>query len=78
MKKGILFILVLFYSGTLFADSMRCGRQVVKDGDSVNTLTKKCGKPRARYKKYEEANNQGRKNNKGSRTGCMSVVARKT
>lgn len=32
----------------LFADSMRCGRKVVRSGDSPATLLQHCGEPRYR------------------------------
>ena len=38
----------------LAADSMRCGRKVVRDGDSPATLLQHCGEPRYRGSAYAE------------------------
>jgi hypothetical protein len=34
------------------ADSMRCGRSLLKTGDSVSTLRSRCGEPQSRDKGY--------------------------
>ncbi len=52
-------VLVLL-SGTLSADSFRCGRKLVKDGDTSNTLIEKCGKPVRKYNSKETVNDRGR------------------
>lgn len=47
----------------LFADSMRCGRKVVRDGDSPATLLEYCGEPKYRGKGYAEVETRdGRRN----------------
>jgi hypothetical protein len=38
----------------LFADSMRCGRKVVRSGDSPATLLRHCGEPRYRGHSHAE------------------------
>ena len=37
---------VLLISADTFADSYRCGRKIVRDGDSVSRLIEICGEPR--------------------------------
>lgn len=44
---------------TAQADSIRCGRAVVKVGDSINTLIKKCGKPADKYSSRIAINDNG-------------------
>ena len=43
-----LFTILLYLPSQLLADSYRCGRKLVKTGDSVGTLVKKCGQPSAK------------------------------
>ncbi len=38
---------------TATADSFRCGRKVIRTGDSPGDLLEKCGKPRHKDKGYE-------------------------
>jgi hypothetical protein len=38
--------------GQLAADSMRCGRVLLKTGDSVSTLRSRCGEPNGRDSGY--------------------------
>ncbi len=52
-------IAVCFYTN-VYADSIRCGRAVVKVGDSTNTLLKKCGKPSDRFSSRAAINDNGR------------------
>ena len=57
--------LILFSLGPaeLFADSFRCGRKVVRTGDSSSVLLQKCGEPRFKDRTYEEVKlSDGRKN----------------
>lgn len=47
----------------LAADSMRCGRKVVRSGDSPATLLEHCGEPKYRGRGYAEVNTKdGRRN----------------
>jgi len=50
-------------SSSISADSIRCGRKVVKTGDSSNTLIKKCGKPVRKFSSKERINNGGNRSN---------------
>lgn len=43
----------------LYADSIRCGRAVVKVGDSTNILLKKCGKPSNKFSSRVAINDNG-------------------
>jgi hypothetical protein len=43
------------------ADSFRCGRVLVKAGESSNALIKKCGKPDRRYSSKESVRDSGRR-----------------
>jgi len=54
------FLLIMLLSNSVPADSFRCGRSVVKVGDSVNVLTRKCGTPQRKYSSKETVNDQGR------------------
>jgi|GEM_PF-1593712 len=49
VKCGIVSAFVVCLSRDAFADSIRCGRAVVKVGDSTNVLLKKCGKPTVKF-----------------------------
>lgn len=52
----------------LQADSFRCGRKVVRTGDSSSLLLKKCGEPLSRDRAYEQVKlKEGRKNIKVER-----------
>jgi len=44
---------------TAFADSFRCGRKVVRTGDSPADLLRICGKPRYKDRGYEQIRGQG-------------------
>lgn len=44
---------------TAFADSFRCGRKVVRTGDSPADLLRICGKPRYKDRGYENIRSQG-------------------
>jgi hypothetical protein len=47
----------------LFADSFRCGRKVVRTGDSSGVLLQKCGEPRFKDRTYQAVKlKDGRKN----------------
>jgi len=43
----------------LAADSFRCGRNVVRTGDSTSLLLEKCGEPRFRDRSYESVRLDG-------------------
>ncbi len=60
MNKLILLIVFLMLSGIASADSFRCGRKVVKVGDSSNALIKKCGDPVRKYSSKEIVTEDGR------------------
>lgn len=59
--RGLLYILVLiFLSWNVSADSFRCGRKIVKTGDTVNVLMKKCGKPQRKFSSRTTIHENGR------------------
>ncbi len=59
MHKLILGITFLLLSGSVVADSFRCGRSLVKVGESINALIKKCGNPVRKYSSKETVNDRG-------------------
>ena len=63
MRKYILFTVILLFASDSFAGSIRCGRKIVKRGDSGNTLIKKCGNPVRKYSSKETVNENGRQSN---------------
>jgi hypothetical protein len=60
MGKLLLFIVSILFSGIVEADSFRCGRKIVKQGDSGSSLIRKCGNPVRKYSSKELVNDQGR------------------
>ena len=60
MGKLLLLTISLLVFSSAAADSFRCGRKLVKQGDSGNSLIKKCGKPSRKYSSKELVNDQGR------------------
>lgn len=60
MKSLTLLLTVILFSSTTAADSFRCGRKLVKQGDSSSTLVKKCGKPASKFSSRESINDHGR------------------
>jgi hypothetical protein len=60
MYKLILVLALWVYSANLFADAFRCGRSLVKVGESNNALIKKCGNPARKYTSKERVNEGGR------------------
>lgn len=46
--RFLLLAVVTGLTDSVAADSYRCGRQLVKDGDSAKRLLKVCGEPRRR------------------------------
>ncbi len=61
MNKGLLIVLLILFSGSVLADSFRCGNKLVKSGDSSNILLKKCGNPQRKLKTYITVKEGGRK-----------------
>lgn len=57
-------VLVLVYSNTP-ADSFRCGRSLVKPGESSNALMKKCGDPLRKYSSRETVYEHGHQSTVG-------------
>ena len=60
MTRTLLFTFCILLSSTAPADSFRCGRSLVKVGDSSNTLINKCGDPVRKYTSKENINDHGR------------------
>lgn len=60
MNKLLLLSAAMLFSSITAADSFRCGRKVVKQGDSGNELVKKCGKPVRKFSSKEVISEQGR------------------
>lgn len=60
MNRSLLFAICILLSTPAPADSFRCGRSLVKVGDSTNTLIKKCGDPVRKYSSKENINDNGR------------------
>jgi hypothetical protein len=57
------FLLIMTaFTDTVWADSFRCGRKVVRTGDSPADLLQRCGKPRHKDKGYENVREKGRQN----------------
>jgi hypothetical protein len=70
MKKLMIFAILIVLSGTVSADSFRCGRAIVKAGDSTNVLLKRCGEPTRKYPSKEVIDDNGRQ----LRTGVSNWV----
>ena len=60
----LLTIFALVYSD-VNADSFRCGRKLVKLGESSNALIKKCGDPLRKYSSKETVYERGRQSTVG-------------
>jgi len=60
MHRALLLVIFMLLSSNTPADSFRCGRSIVKVGDSSNSLIRKCGDPAKKYTSKEIINNQGR------------------
>jgi len=60
MHRALLLVIFMLLSNNAPADSFRCGRSIVKVGDSSNSLIRKCGDPTRKYTSKEIINNQGR------------------
>ena len=59
MNKAILLIVSMLVSGNVIAESFRCGRTIVKPGESSNALIKKCGKPVRKFSSNEMIKDHG-------------------
>ena len=59
MHKVLVIVIFILISCSASADSFRCHRKVVKTGDSVNSLLKKCGDPDRTFQTAETVNNRG-------------------
>ncbi|GMR14598.1 MAG: hypothetical protein BMS9Abin30_0203 [Gammaproteobacteria bacterium] len=60
MGRALLLVIFMLLSSNASADSFRCGRSIVKVGDSSNSLISKCGDPIRKYTSKEIINNKGR------------------
>jgi len=60
MNRLLLFILFVFVANNVVAASFRCGRTLVKTGESTNALMKKCGSPARKYSSSETVVDHGR------------------
>ena len=56
-------VLLLIYSVTVSAGSIRCRGALVKIGDSSNQLIKKCGQPSSKFSSKASIREQGRERN---------------
>ena len=65
MNRLLLVVLIMLVSAYATADSFRCGRKVVKLGESSNALIKKCGNPVRKYSSKEVLKAQGRQKHLG-------------
>lgn len=59
MERVLIMILMISLGGNLLADSFRCGRKIVKTGESSNALIKKCGQPVRKLKSNEQVKLDG-------------------
>ena len=59
MNKVLVIVLCILLSCSASADSFRCGSKLVKTGDTVNALLKKCGEADRTFQTAETVNNRG-------------------
>lgn len=59
MNKVLVIVIFSLLSGSASADSFRCKGKLVKSGDTVNALLKKCGDPARTFQTTETVNNRG-------------------
>ena len=59
MKKVLVIVLFTLLSCSASADSFRCRGKIVKSGDTVNALLKKCGDADRTFQTAETVNNRG-------------------
>lgn len=57
----LLLFSIMLVSESAPADSFRCGRALVKAGESSNALIKKCGEPARKYSSKEQVIESGRR-----------------
>ena len=60
MKKILVLTAAIIFSDYVEAGSFRCGRKIVKHGDSGSELVRKCGKPVRKFSSKETISEQGR------------------
>ena len=60
MNRLILLLASILFSNATTADSFRCGRKLVKQGDSSSILVKKCGNPARKFSSRVSVTDQGR------------------
>lgn len=60
MNGWVLLGLCTVFVNTADAGSFRCGRKLVKVGESSNALVKKCGAPTRKYSARETVSENGR------------------
>jgi len=61
MRVLVYAVLLIPLSWSVSADSLRCGRKIVKTGDTVNTLIRKCGKPQRKFSARATVSENGRR-----------------
>ena len=59
MNKLLLIVLFTLLSCSASADSFRCNGKIIKSGDTVNALLKKCGDADRTFQTNETVNNRG-------------------
>ena len=59
MNKVLLIVIFILLSFSASADSFRCKGKIVKSGDTVNALLKKCGDADRTFQTTETVNNRG-------------------
>ncbi len=59
MNKVLVIVLCSLLSFSASADSFRCKGKIVKSGDTVNALLKKCGDADRTFQTTETVNNRG-------------------
>ena len=65
MSKLILLAALVLVTNNAMSDSFRCGRKLVKVGESSNALVKKCGNPVRKYSSSEMVYDNGRQKRAG-------------
>jgi hypothetical protein len=59
MNKVLVIVIFTLLSCSASADSFRCKGKIVKSGDTVNALLKKCGDADRTFQTTETVNNRG-------------------
>ena len=59
MNKVLVIVIFTLLSCSASADSFRCKGKIVKSGDTVNALLKKCGDADRTFQTVQTVNNQG-------------------